>query len=57
MVPEIDRVKEVVLVKETDPERVFSWDAATVTRGLSDLVDALVVGTPVLLLVIVADIE
>jgi len=45
------RVKEVVRDKETVAERVVSWDAGTVTGGLGDLVNALVVGIPVLLLV------
>jgi len=51
------RVKEVVRDKETVAERVVNWDAATVTGGLGDLVNAIVEGIPDLLRVIVPETE
>jgi hypothetical protein len=44
-----DRVRVTDTVYEEDTERVFSWDSGTVTRGLGDLVNGMVVGIPVLL--------
>ena len=48
-------MKVTDLVYEGDDERVFSWDSATVTRELGDLVNGLVVAIPDILLVIVTE--